>query len=71
MIPPLKCRYELMRFGVGGNSGRCMGKHFADAIFKLAAMAVLQRYETWLPEEKSSSQQDNGLVRFTPIHKSC
>jgi cytochrome P450 len=70
MIPPLKCRYELMRFGVGGNSGRCLGKNFADAIFKLAAMAVLQQYETRLPE-KSSGQQDNNLVRFTLIHKSC
>lgn len=47
-----KCRYSYMRFGVGGASGRCLGKNFADAIFKLTAVAVLEKYELSIPEDE-------------------
>lgn len=43
-IPPLKLRYGFMRFGVGAASGRCLGKHLADTLFKLTLMAVLERH---------------------------
>ncbi|KAL2045406.1 hypothetical protein ABVK25_012118 [Lepraria finkii] len=36
-------RYGFMRFGVG--SGKCMGKHMADVLLKMTAVAVLERYE--------------------------
>ncbi|GFF56671.1 conserved hypothetical protein [Aspergillus udagawae] len=43
-ILPSKLRYGFMRFGVGAASGRCLGKHLADTVFKLTLMAVLERY---------------------------
>ncbi|KAL4903191.1 hypothetical protein BDW74DRAFT_169103 [Aspergillus multicolor] len=43
-IPAAKRRYGFMRFGVGAASGRCLGKHVADTLFKLTVMEVLQRY---------------------------
>lgn len=36
-------RYGFMRFGVG--SGKCMGKHMADPMLKMTAVAVLELYE--------------------------
>ncbi|KAJ5121045.1 uncharacterized protein N7515_009006 [Penicillium bovifimosum] len=43
-ITPSKLRYGFMRFGVGAASGRCLGKHLADTVFKLTLLAVLERY---------------------------
>ncbi|KAJ5185543.1 hypothetical protein N7491_006590 [Penicillium cf. griseofulvum] len=43
-IPPCKSRYYFMRFGIGAASGRCLGKHLADMLFKLTLMAVFERY---------------------------
>ncbi|KAL5362623.1 cytochrome P450 [Aspergillus floccosus] len=43
-ITSSKLRYGFMRFGVGAASGRCLGKHLADTVFKLTLMAVLERY---------------------------
>ncbi|KAB8075718.1 cytochrome P450 [Aspergillus leporis] len=43
-IPPSGLRYGFMWFGVGVASGRCLGKHLADTVFKLTLMAVLERY---------------------------
>ncbi|CBF80479.1 hypothetical protein AN8408.2 [Aspergillus nidulans FGSC A4] len=43
-IPPSKSRYGFMRFGVGAASGRCLGKHLADTLFKLTLIAVIERY---------------------------
>lgn len=63
-----KCRYQLMRFGVGANTGRCLGKNYADAIFKLTAVAVLTRYG--IAEAKKEGEDGKtvaGLVRFTPF----
>ncbi|PKX89253.1 uncharacterized protein P174DRAFT_425184 [Aspergillus novofumigatus IBT 16806] len=39
-----KLRYRFMQFGVGVASGRCLGKHLADTLFKLTLMAVLKQY---------------------------
>ncbi|EPS34238.1 hypothetical protein PDE_09202 [Penicillium oxalicum 114-2] len=52
-IASSKLRYGFMRFGVGAASGRCLGKHLADAIFKLSLMAVLQRYSLHLGQNGS------------------
>ncbi|EMF12188.1 cytochrome P450 [Sphaerulina musiva SO2202] len=67
-ISPLKCRYEMMRFGVGANSGRCLGKHFADAIFKLAAVCMVQQYEIRPGESDGMAGQEQlELVRLARI----
>lgn len=67
-ISPLKCRYEMMRFGVGANSGRCLGKHFADAIFKLAAVCMVQQYEIRPGESDGMAGQGQlELVRLARI----
>lgn len=61
-IPPTKCRYGFMRFGVGAASGRCLGKHLADTLFKLTLMAVLERYSL-------HSSQDGPEVELRDVKK--
>ncbi|GIJ91177.1 hypothetical protein Asppvi_010142 [Aspergillus pseudoviridinutans] len=56
-IPPSKPRYGFMRFGVGAASGRCLGKHLADVLFKLTLMAVFVRYSL-------HSLQDGPEIEF-------
>ncbi|KAL1962732.1 hypothetical protein VTN77DRAFT_9276 [Rasamsonia byssochlamydoides] len=62
-MPPSKCRYGFMRFGAGGASGRCLGKNIADVVFKLATLAVVERYALSTPGGCDGSSE----VEFTPV----
>ncbi|KAJ5669809.1 cytochrome P450 [Penicillium macrosclerotiorum] len=42
-VPKDKLRYGFMRFGTGAASGRCLGKHFADVVFKLTTMVLIEQ----------------------------
>jgi cytochrome P450 len=51
-VSSAKSRYGFMRFGVGGASGRCLGRNIADFIFKLVAMEVVGRFELAVPGDE-------------------
>lgn len=40
-MPKEKLRCGFMRFGTGAASGRCLGKHVADVVFKLTTITLL------------------------------
>lgn len=61
-MPLSKCRYSYMRFGVGGASGRCLGKNVADIVFKLTAMEVLKRVSLSKPQGLAPNE-----VRVCPL----
>ncbi|KAK9782756.1 putative Cytochrome P450 [Seiridium cardinale] len=66
-VTALECRYQLMRYGIGGNSGRCLGKHFADMIFKLAVVTVLQRYQIRTARDAYTDGAQEGVIRLLDI----
>ncbi|KAF7596243.1 hypothetical protein BBP40_002776 [Aspergillus hancockii] len=43
-IPQDRLRCAFMRFGTGAASGRCLGKNVADILFKLATIAVIEKF---------------------------
>lgn len=42
-LSPTEYRYGYMRFGVA--SGKCLGKHMADVLMKVAIITVLKQYK--------------------------
>lgn len=58
-LDPIKYRFGFVRWGIGRD--KCLGKNMADAVLKLAVMAVLDRYfismapEIWNPNETSGA----------------
>ncbi|KAJ5464097.1 hypothetical protein N7475_007232 [Penicillium sp. IBT 31633x] len=65
-----QCRYSFLRFGVGGASGKCMGRNVADLIFKLAVMIILQRYRLISGRDDSTEKQGPSVstdIRFVRI----
>lgn len=68
-VAPQALRCGFMRFGTGAASGRCLGKHIADVLFKLTTIAVVENFalEPLKSPEKSdfmSSGQGTADVRF-------
>lgn len=51
-ITQSKCRYGFMKFGAGGASGRCLGKHVADITFKLTIIVVLKKFLLETPKDE-------------------
>ena len=43
-MPQERLRNGFMRFGAGAANGRCLGKHTADAVFKLVMITILENY---------------------------
>ena len=43
-MPQERLRNGFMRFGAGAASGRCLGKHTADSVFKLLIMTILEDF---------------------------
>ncbi|GFF77037.1 hypothetical protein IFM62136_09470 [Aspergillus lentulus] len=43
-VAPQALRCGFMRYGTSAASGRCLGKHLADLIFKLTTVAVVERF---------------------------
>jgi cytochrome P450 monooxygenase len=43
-MPKDKLRCGFMRFGVGAASGRCLGKHVADVVFKLTTIILVEQF---------------------------
>ncbi|KAL7907288.1 cytochrome P450 [Trichoderma velutinum] len=64
-IAQSKCRYGFMKFGAGGASGRCLGKHVADITFKLTIIVVLKKFLLEAPEEEILKATP-AAVTFSP-----
>ncbi|KAL7789653.1 cytochrome P450 [Trichoderma afarasin] len=64
-IPQSKCRYGFMKFGAGGASGRCLGKHVADITFKLTVIAVLKKFSLETPNGEVLAATP-AAVTFSP-----
>lgn len=60
-ISQVSCRYAFMRFGVGGASGKCLGRNIADLLFKLVVVSILDRYTLAVEEGVESRIQFQGL----------
>ncbi|KAL6713046.1 hypothetical protein ACLMJK_009442 [Lecanora helva] len=43
-MPQARLRNGFMRFGTGAASGRCLGKHTADSVFKLLILTILEDF---------------------------
>lgn len=58
-------RHGMLRFGVG--TGRCLGRHLADRILKMATVQVLKTFEL---KESSIANKEDGKGGFTIGHES-
>jgi cytochrome P450 len=59
-------RHGMLRFGVG--TGRCLGRHLADRILKMATVQVLKTFE--LRESSVANGEGGGKGGFTIGHES-
>lgn len=62
-MPQSKCRYGFMQFGVGASSGRCLGRHLADIIFKLTAITIVEKYKLTVAK---GGQDVTSAILFAP-----
>nr|CAO91862.1 putative monooxygenase [Penicillium expansum] len=63
-VAPQALRCGFMRYGTSAASGRCLGKHLADLIFKLTTVAVVERFrlESLGVSEKQLGFQNRDAV---------
>ncbi|KAL7944855.1 cytochrome P450 [Trichoderma barbatum] len=64
-ITQSKCRYGFMKFGAGGASGRCLGKHVADITFKLTIVVVLKKFLLRTPKDEVLAATP-AAITFSP-----